>query len=315
MRYWDGVAWTPEIAPSASESQAKVPFFKKKGFIIPAAILVFLIAISPKNGADTGGTSSSNPNATVDPKIVAKQIKDYLKPHDSLAGASSATCKNLSGFYGTATRTNSQHISQIKKSGSLKNAYVAYDFVAATAWIDGTVYADKFKANLNTVLTQSAKRHLKVGTPRDLVDSFQQQVIKSCEGKIKKHHGIYRDYALTIAKRLDNYISSANNMSDNRPWYPRGYSEYSTGIATKWDNSGGDDCYDCTYAKLLVLSQDGCPNGVYAEVNFLNSAGAVEDWTNDTVPSLGVNGVALLKFESYSATSGGSVSISSIDCN
>lgn len=76
-RYWDGSTWTEQLQPSSSSSVNAAPasrpgrpWFKKKRFVIPAALVALLIV----GGAVTGGgTSSGKEEAKVsDAKAVDK---------------------------------------------------------------------------------------------------------------------------------------------------------------------------------------------------------------------------------------------------
>lgn len=91
-------------------------------------------------------------------------------------------------------------------------------------------------------------------------------------------------------------------------WYPEGFEYYDDDLAYKFVTfEGSDPCSsECSFWKVKVISQYGCPNGVYLEMNISDSSGTVIDWTNDSVPSLGANQSAVLNLITYddSADSG-----------
>lgn len=107
--------------------------------------------------------------------------------------------------------------------------------------------------------------------------------------------------------RLNNVMGDAKKAGCDftrpklqQPWPPNGYSIHSaSGLAYKWVRGGGSDCYRCSYWTMYVMSDTGCPGGIYAELNILDRSGTVIDWTNDTVPSLGIKQRAKLVFETY----------------
>lgn len=83
-------------------------------------------------------------------------------------------------------------------------------------------------------------------------------------------------------------------------WAPAGFDTYDDDLAVKWVTNEGDwPCDDCNFWKLKVISQYGCPNGVYGEINMLDANDTVVNWTNDSIPSLGSNQSAILIFENY----------------
>jgi len=99
---------------------------------------------------------------------------------------------------------------------------------------------------------------------------------------------------------IDDEQASVVTAADSKPWYPKSYNEYSANVAWKWAE-GPDPCgYSrCWYNYIKVISRDGCPSGLYAEVNKLNSSGTVIGWSNDSVPALGPGQKARLVFVTY----------------
>lgn len=94
--------------------------------------------------------------------------------------------------------------------------------------------------------------------------------------------------------------SETDKKVDSPPWYPEGYSSYSTELAYQWVAGGPDPCgsISCHYFTMNVTPHFGCPNGVYVEIN-MTSGGVVVDWSNDTVPALAAGQTAQLQFISY----------------
>jgi hypothetical protein len=86
----------------------------------------------------------------------------------------------------------------------------------------------------------------------------------------------------------------------DKSWVPAGFEWHSDDFATKWVTQEGDwPCSDCNFWKLKVIPQYDCSNGVYAELNMLDSADTVVDWSNDSLPSLSAGQTGLLIFENY----------------
>jgi hypothetical protein len=105
-------------------------------------------------------------------------------------------------------------------------------------------------------------------------------------------------------------------------WAPAGFTQVDGNVAWRWATEkeqegvyGNDECFDkCSYVAMVVTSNEGCTSGIYVAVNFLNDAGMVEDWTNDTVPALGSGQEAILLFTSYKSTGSGQVQMAEINC-
>jgi hypothetical protein len=76
------------------------------------------------------------------------------------------------------------------------------------------------------------------------------------------------------------------------------------------ENPSGD-YFTCW--QMRVTTQDGCPDGLYAEIN-IESGGTVVDYSNDALGSLGAGETALLEFTDTSESGGRTGSLGQIDC-
>lgn len=99
-------------------------------------------------------------------------------------------------------------------------------------------------------------------------------------------------------------------------WVPEGFVTYQNGLAYKWSTGGSDPCgsIQCKFATLEVTSLNGCPGGLYVEVNF-TSNGTVYDWSNDDVPSLSPGQVAQLQFVTYEDAGSSKVELATMSCH
>ena len=117
-----------------------------------------------------------------------------------------------------------------------------------------------------------------------------------------------------VGLSMNNNSSSANDYSSSETWddtsteellpdtswVPAGFTLYDDNIAYKWSTTeGSDPCSDCNFWKMKVVPHYGCSNGVYGEINMLDSAETRVDWTNDSLPSLDAGQTGLLVFENY----------------
>jgi hypothetical protein len=95
-----------------------------------------------------------------------------------------------------------------------------------------------------------------------------------------------------------NYIQESEDSS----WIPKGFSAYSQdqNIAWRWlknsefECSYGDSCWG-----LMVISKQGCPNGLYAELSLLDKNRVQVGYTNDTLSAAQPLQKSKMIFESF----------------
>ena len=94
----------------------------------------------------------------------------------------------------------------------------------------------------------------------------------------------------------------AERIRNDVTWVPDGYTAWTDdkSVAYKWNNNAGNDCYECRYWNLDVISKNGCYDGIYGELNIQNkSTGVVISYTNDSLNYLGPLQPGRLSFETY----------------
>ena len=104
--------------------------------------------------------------------------------------------------------------------------------------------------------------------------------------------------------------SSSNSSSSSVPtetydssWIPTDFSGYPSddNIAWRWATSKETNCSyssgSCWAA--LVVTRDGCPSGIYAEIAILDSSGVQIDYTNDTTTRVLPNTKVKLTFDTF----------------
>ena len=100
---------------------------------------------------------------------------------------------------------------------------------------------------------------------------------------------------------VDELLSSQSDTSDtsnwDSSWVPSGFTAWSTdsNIAWKWADKNNCDNYGCV--SVDFISRDGCPSGLYAALNWLDSNDAVVSYDNATLPSLLPMQTAKLRFD------------------
>jgi len=221
----------------------------------------------------------------------------------------SATTADICDNYSAILDQYDEIVGKRTKSlkGKDKDPYKAAKFANKNGWI----YEDLAVA-FDRDMTESATDALnavsdgQAGVVESL-EPYLEDSLQSC-GLNQQHSTLTGDIS-TIDRQQAAIVTSAGN----KPWYPKSYNEYTSNVAWKWAE-GPDPCgYSrCWYNYIKVISRDGCPSGLYAEVNKLNSAGTVIGWSNDSVPSLGAGQKARLVFVSYDPSD--SSSLAEISC-
>jgi hypothetical protein len=108
----------------------------------------------------------------------------------------------------------------------------------------------------------------------------------------------------TRISAVDEFLASQSNTSNtpdtsswDSSWVPSGFTAWSTdsNVAWKWVDKSNCDNYSCVTAEFI--SRDGCPSGLYAAINWLDSSDAVVSYDNATLPSLLAMQTAKLRFD------------------
>jgi len=169
------------------------------------------------------------------------------------------------------------------------DAYAAAKFVSDVAWVD----ADQ-EERLLEILRKSATSALNIVTDGqagqvESVDEYVSDSMAAC--------GLSSELesAKTKAVEVNALATALYAESENKPWYPRGYDEWVDGVAFKFNKSETNNSYLWGWA-YNVVTRDGCPDGLYVEVNFESSSGTVLDWGNDSLSALKPGQRGLMEF-------------------
>ncbi len=102
---------------------------------------------------------------------------------------------------------------------------------------------------------------------------------------------------------VDEFFSSQTDTSDtsewDSSWVPSGFTTWSTdsNIAWKFSSKSSYSCDNYSCISVEFISRDGCPNGLYAALNWLDTNDAVVSYDNATLPSLQSMQSAKLRFD------------------
>ena len=118
--------------------------------------------------------------------------------------------------------------------------------------------------------------------------------------------------------RSDSLNSSADYSYENEydnSWVPAGYTAWykDSNIAWRWANKGSYDCDEYSCLAVDFISRTGCPNGLYADLNWLDSNDNVFAYDSASLPSLYDMQTAKLRFYDRDEL-GDTGQIASIEC-
>jgi hypothetical protein len=127
----------------------------------------------------------------------------------------------------------------------------------------------------------------------------------------------------TIYKQLDHRLASLDTRSADitglaaaKPWYPRGWYEYSddASVAWRWRDKAScvGDYFGSACWGMDVLAEDGCDD-LYVEVTILDRGDNAIDYANDALSGLQPGEIAKLSFESFNEAAA-SARLSEINC-
>ncbi len=125
------------------------------------------------------------------------------------------------------------------------------------------------------------------------IDGYLDASLKECQ--LQEAH-LDQNKSLSIIKSSQSKVVSA---ADRKPWYPKDYEERIPGLAFKPAKFSIDGGYGSYYWRYYVVAKDGCPNGLYLEVNITDNSDRVIDWTNESIQSLAPMQEARVVFKTY----------------
>lgn len=244
---------------------------------------------SDEDGEPTTSTTATSPKP---PKPKPQKPKGYvglLLPGMTPQRAARPVCSKYRAAISSWSAVADERLAS--SSGATADAYAASDYQGDVAWLSQS-HAQSFDKSIYTISRARLRIVTRRGLTPEMVTRFSKDAVWLC--KLSKDSKRVSDKL----DRLDSRADRISALASRVPWYPRGYNAWGDNIAWQWIDDN-----DCGYSDgycwgLWVISLDGCPSGLYAEVNIL-SGSTVIDYSNDALGSLSASDVAKLDFVSF----------------
>ena len=283
--------------------------------VIGAIVLVSFVII----GIVGGGSEDSKTGTTatvVDGSDTESNAEDGDQaPTEALAAVTydeiivgDATTDAICGTYSELIEKNDGVITRRTKYLDKDwNPYKAAAYVDKNDWVNDDPVA-KFESQWEKVAT--AALNSVSGGQADQVESIEGYLdasLKECQ--LQEQHQD-QNKSLSIIKRSQSGVVRA---ADRKPWYPKGYSQWSgQDLAYKYEKNGCDNNYGYCWA-YTVISQLGCPSGVYVEGNVLEND-IIVGYTNDSLGSLPSNTKAKMQLQQFGGSGSRSLQLTEMNC-
>lgn len=103
----------------------------------------------------------------------------------------------------------------------------------------------------------------------------------------------------------EDYMDEFESVYGDTSWVPAGYDawENDSNVAWKYSSHSDYECENYTCIQIEMITRAGCPNSVYAALNWLDSSGSVISYDNASLPNLRAMQVAKLKFDDVAGSS------------
>ena len=280
-----------------------------------AGLVIAALLLASCSSGDGSSTSGSNADSTESASAESGQSPDASEATDLPSAEATAPeprpspttyldilvdgtmttkaiCSSYKKVINTFTAEAKRRIAGAK--GKHGDAWAAARFRKYNQWVKAD-HTERFE----TALTKAGTDALndvsdgQAGTIDDL-DAYVTDSIDGC-GLTKQ-----LSEARTQVRKETTLGSQIVASARNKPWYPKGYTEYfvDDNLAWKWTDERCGYSYGYCWT-MRVTTKDGCYSGLYGEISILDG-GVNIGYTNDYVASLRSGGIAKLEFVRFS---------------
>ena len=248
-------------------------------------------------GTTTANKTETKPQPKTKPKPVPKRYGQLLVKGMTAQKAAGPLCSQYRDSIDSWTADAKRYLAASATAANDPEGYAAVDYLANSGEFNGKT-PDQFQDHLAQLALKRLKAVTRPRITETMLETFTEDSLFIC------HLGAAaqdtKEKLEAAMNRNDQIVSSANSV----PWYPRGWKEVADGIAVDYIEN-----HDCGYSDAYcwgyyVISREGCPSGIYVEVNITNSEGTVVDYSNDTLGSLPAGQRGQLEFQAFQEDAG-----------
>jgi hypothetical protein len=306
-----------EAKAAKARAKALRPWYRKKRIIIPAVLFGYPVLSGVISGITSGAetdteasvatfatTTLPKSTTTTEPPVLwNSMLPSSTDAATVVASACDSTVKVVTKFKKTVDE-------RLKATEIDSDAYTAADFVDEYDW-ENVDHDGVLRGEVRSVTDPLVTEAVKPEVPSEAqLSGFLEDVVEGC--------GIDADYTALIASSqgLDNKLSTLRTRAQNLPWYPKDFGTWygDPTLAWRWAEKREFSCsYGDRCQAIFVASKSGCPNGLYAKINILDSSGVVVDDSNDLLGGIRPGEVAKMQFEFFTRGAG-STRLEELNC-
>jgi len=273
-------------------------------------LFVSLLALAGCAQEPTHG--SVDASSTPSPSFSTSQVQEYEAFLASGKITSPDTCLRYAEVFASSEALIDER-SQALNKGKL-DSKAASKFVQTNEWVRQNVLElvrDSVVRAARRSLTEVSERRFKSVPLNPYLEASLTQCQLDLSALLSTAQQLDSQTAVLI-ERADAHDSLLREQKANAPWYPKGFSEIEDGLAIKWTN---DRCsINRGYCWTMeVISDFGCPNGLYVEVNVLQGR-TVEGYTNDLLGSLKAGQKAKMEFIYFGGSGRKNAELTKVNC-
>lgn len=287
----------------------KKPFYKRIWFLILVGLVIIgYFAPDPDEGqSDLLSETSPSISTSLVPTTTTLPEKNWtenLKTEVLGEELLKSTCTGLKKVIKSQTKLIDKRIAATEKPS--KDPYESAAYIKEIDWAFNPHVASVrgFKRDATDPVLTLGSIDLPTNTQ---YSDFLDEAVSACG--LLPDSNLLDNSALGLDNRLSTMISSASNL----PWYPQDFKEYFPGVAFK-KAKRSLDCYSCWGIVYEVITNKSCPNQLYVQANFIDSSGAVFDWSNDTVQAFRAGQIAYVELYTYGYSGSGTVELTEVNC-
>jgi hypothetical protein len=237
-------------------------------------------------------TSPSTPKPKPKPKPKPTRYGQLFLARMTVQKAARPLCASYRASIASWAAPADQYAAAAAAAARDPEGYAAAEFVSSHGRYEGKT-PDQFEQHMNQLAFTRLKAVTRPRITETMLDHFRDDSLFVC-----KLGAAYLETRAKLAAAIDRSEEVERNAA-SVPWYPRGWREIEDGLALQYIED-----HDCGYSSAYcwgyhVISRDGCPNGLYVEINITDSAGTIIDYSNDTIGSLPAGQQGLLEFVSF----------------